>query len=318
VFVTRELPGGGIERLREAVEVEVWPGEAPPPLAALHAMASRADGLLTMLTDRVDAALLDEAPSVRIVSNMAVGVDNIDVAAATARGVVVTNTPGVLTETVADLTFGLMLGFARRLPEGERVIREGRWPPWSPAFMLGRDVHGKTLGIVGLGAIGQAVVRRARGFGMRVLYWSRERKQQVESELGVEWRSLEALLAESDYVSLHVALAAETRGMIGRDELSKMKRDGVLINTARGGVVDQAALTEALREQRIGGAALDVFAVEPMGPDDPLLALDNVVVAPHVGSATIETRTKMADLAVENLLAFFRGERPPCCVNWDE
>jgi glyoxylate reductase len=223
---------------------------------------------------------------------MAVGYDNIDVAAATERGILVTNTPGVLTETTADLAFALILGFARRLVEGERVVREGRWPLWRPTFFLGRDVHGATLGIVGLGAIGLAVARRARGFGMKVLYASRTRKPDAERELGLEWRSLEELLEQSDYVSLHIALTPETRGIIGREQFARMQPTAVLVNTARGGVVDQDALVEALQERRIGGAALDVFAVEPIAPDDPLLALDNVLVAPHIGSATIETRTR--------------------------
>jgi glyoxylate reductase len=315
VYVTRALPGEGIDRLRAVADVEVWPGEDPPPREVLRGEAAKADALLTLLTDRVDGDLLDAAPGVRIVSNMAVGYDNIDVPAATARRVLVTNTPGVLTETVADLTFALILAFARRLVEGERVVREGRWPPWRPAFLLGRDVWGTTLGIVGLGAIGLAVARRARGFGMRVLYASRSRKPEPEAELGIEWRELDELLRESDYVSLHMALTPETRRMIGARELGLMKRDAVLVNTARGGVVDEEALIEALAQKRIGGAALDVFAVEPLAADSPLLRFDNVLVQPHVGSATIATRTRMADLAVDNLLAFLRGERPPCCVN---
>jgi len=316
VFVTRQLPGDGLKRLAQDCDVEVWPKADPPTPASLRSAAEGVDGLLTLITDRVDRELLAQAPSVRIVSQMAVGYDNIDVAAASERGVLVTNTPGVLTETVADLTFALILGWARRLPEGDRVVREGRWPSWRPAFLLGRNVHGKTLGIVGLGAIGEAVARRAKGFGMRVVYNSRTRKAAAEAELGLEWRSLPELLAESDYVSLHVALTPETKGLIGAAELALMKPDAVLVNTARGGVVDQEALVEALEEETIGGAALDVFAVEPLPPDDPLLMLDNVIVAPHAGSATVETRSDMCDLAVDNLLAFFRGERPPCCVNW--
>jgi glyoxylate reductase len=208
-----------------------------------------------------------------------------------------------------------MLAFARRLPELDRVVREGRWPAWRPAWLLGRDVHGATLGIVGLGAIGLAVARRARGFGMRVLYTSRGRKPEVEAELGLEWRDLDALLRESDYVSLHAALTPETRGMIGAVQLALMRPEAVLVNTGRGALVDQAALVEALRAKRIAGAALDVFEKEPIAPDDPLLALDNVIVAPHVGSGTVATRERMADLAVENVIAFFEGRRPPCCVN---
>ncbi|HWO72327.1 MAG TPA: D-glycerate dehydrogenase [Dehalococcoidia bacterium] len=315
VFVTRRLVGDGLERLADAIEVAVWPEEGPPPPEALRLEARRSDGLLTLITDRVDAELLDAAPSVRIVSQMAVGYDNIDVSAATERGVLVTNTPGVLTETTADLAFALMLAVARRLPEGEAAVREGAWGVWSPAFLLGRDVFGKTLGIVGLGAIGAAVARRARGFDMRVLYTSRRRKPELEASLGLEWRPLADLLREADFVSIHSALTPETRGLIGAAELALMKPEAFLINTARGGLVDQEALVEALRARRIAGAGLDVFAVEPIPPQDPLLGLENVVVVPHVGSATWETRAKMTDLAVDNLLAFFRGERPPCCVN---
>ncbi|HEY4685799.1 MAG TPA: D-glycerate dehydrogenase [Dehalococcoidia bacterium] len=317
IFVTRELPGEGLDRLRRAADLTVWPELDPPPAAALRAGAAGADGLLTLLTDRVDGDLLDAAPNVRIVSNMAVGYDNVDVPACTQRRVLVTNTPGVLTETVADLAFALILAFARRIVEGERAVRQGDWPVWRPAWLLGRDVNGATLGIVGLGAIGLAVARRARGFGMPLLYWSRHRKPEVEAELGVQWRSLDDLLRQADFVSLHVALTPETRNLMGARELALMKPDGVLVNTARGGVVDQAALVRALIERRIGGAALDVYAVEPLPAEDPLLQLHNVLLAPHVGSATIETRTKMADLAVANLEAFFRGERPPCCVNPD-
>jgi glyoxylate reductase len=319
IFVTRELPGEGISRLKRAgMSVDVWPQKEPPPLAALHGGAAAVDGLLTMLTERVDMDLLDAAPGVRIVSNMAVGYDNIDVALASRRGVLITNTPGVLTDTTADLAFALILAVARRIVEGDRVVREGGWGPWHPSFLLGRDVHGATLGIVGMGQIGQAVARRAAGFGMRILYSGRERRPSLEEEFGAEWRPLDDLLRESDFVSLHLALNSQTRGFFGARELALMKPTAFLINTARGGIVDQAALVEALRERRIAGAGLDVAVVEPVPLDDPLLALDNLVITPHVGSATVETRTKMADLAVENLIAFFEGRRPPFCVNWQE
>jgi glyoxylate reductase len=315
VFVSRRLVGDGVLRLAAEVEVELWPGDDPPPADVLHSEAQNSDGILVNIADRVDAALIEAAPRLRIVSQMAVGYDNIDVDAATRLGVLVTNTPGVLTEATADMAFALLLAQARRLPEGLRAINLGTWGDWQPWFLLGRDLSGKTLGIVGLGEIGKAVARRAMGFGMRVIYTSRQRKPEVEAALGVAWRELPVLLAESDYVSLHMALNDDTRAMIGPAELAQMKPDGVLINTARGGVVDQAALVQALREGRIGGAGLDVFESEPLARDHPLLEFDNVVVAPHLGSATVETRTRMSDLAVDNLLAFFRGERPPRCVN---
>ncbi len=295
--------------------MELWPEDDPPPAGVLRDAASRSEGILVNISDRVDAELLEGSPRLRIVSQMAVGYDNIDVASATRRGVLVTNTPGVVTEPTADMTFALLLAQARRLPEGEKAIRRSEWGEWKPWFLLGRDLTGKTLGIVGLGSVGMAVARRALGFGMRVVYNSRRRKPEAEAALGLEWRELPALLAESDYVSLHVALNDETRGMIGAPELAQMKRDAVLINAARGGVVDQAALVQALSHGVIGGAGLDVFENEPLSADDPLIGLDNVVVAPHLGSATVETRARMSDLAVDNLLAFFRGQRPPCCVN---
>jgi glyoxylate reductase len=316
IFVSRELPGDGLARLQAAgMRVDLWNQHDPPPAGALFGAASACDGLLVMLTERIDTALLEAAPGVRIVSNMAVGYDNIDVDACTRRGVLVTNTPGVLTDTTADLAFALILAVARRVVEGDHAVREGGWGPWHPSFMLGRDVHGATLGIVGLGGIGRAVADRAAGFGMRMLYTSRDRKPDAERDLGVEWRDLDALLRESDFVSLHVSLSAETRGLIGERELALMKPTAFLVNTSRGAVVDQPALIEALRSRRIAGAGLDVAAVEPVPVGDALLDAPNLVLTPHVGSATIETRTKMAGLAVENLIAFFEGRSPPHCVN---
>jgi glyoxylate reductase len=243
-----------------------------------------------------------------------VGYDNIDVPAATEAGVLITNTPGVLTETVADLNFALILAFARRMAEGDRAVRQGLWGQWSPHFLLGRDVHGTTIGIVGLGAIGIAVARRALGFGMTVLYSNRTRRPEAEA-MGLEHCSLPDLLRRADWVSINVALTPETRHLIGREQFEQMKPDAVIVNTARGGVIDQDAMVQALQQRRIGGAALDVFAVEPIPPDDPLLALDNVVVLPHLGSASLQTRAKMTDLCVDNLIAFFKGEAPPTPVN---
>ncbi len=315
VFVSRALPGDSVDRLRESLDVEVWALADPPAPEDLRKAASESDGLLTMLPDRVDAALFDAAPRLKIVSNLAVGYDNVDIPAANQHGVLVTNTPGVLTEAVADLTFALILTFARRMVEGDRIVRAGAWKAWNPTFLLGCEMNGTTLGIVGLGSIGLAVARRARGFGTRVLHASQSPKTEAETELAVARRELPDLISESDFVSLHVPLLPETRGLIGSRELGLMKPDAVLVNTARGPIVDQAALIEALRGERIGGAALDVFESEPLSKDNPLLSFDNVLVAPHLGSGTLETRSRMADLCAENLIEFFAGRNPPSPVN---
>lgn len=301
--------------LAEVADVHVWRDAFPPPQDELRRQASTADALLTMLTEQIDAELLDAAPSLRIVANMAVGYDNIDVEAATAQGVAVTNTPGVLTETTADLTVALMLAAARRVVEGDAVVRSGGWKTWHPSFLLGQDVHGATLGIIGLGAIGQAVARRARAFDMKLLYYSRSRKPEAEAELGIVYRPLDGLLREADFISLHCPLTPATRGLIGERAFALMKPTAILINTARGPIVDQRALYEALRTGQIAHAALDVMEVEPIPPDDPLLTLRNLTVTPHIGSATVGTRARMAELAAENIIAFFRGERPPNLLN---
>lgn len=315
IFVTRELPGCAEAMLAEIAAVRVWRDAFPPPREDLLQEAAAADALLCMLTEQIDAELLDAAPSLRIVANMAVGYDNIDVAAATARDVAVTNTPGVLTETTADLAFALILAAARRIVAGDRLARSGGWKTWHPSFLLGRDVHGACLGIIGLGAIGQAVARRAVGFGMTLLYYSRTRKPEVEAQLGLHYRPFDDLLREADFISLHCPLTAETRGLIGAREFALMKPSAVLINTARGAIVDQRALFEALTSGRIAHAALDVTEVEPIPSDDPLLGLDTVTITPHIGSATVATRARMAEMAAQNILAFFRGERPPNLVN---
>ncbi|MEX0682011.1 MAG: D-glycerate dehydrogenase [Dehalococcoidia bacterium] len=315
VFVTRNLPGNALDLLRDACSVTVWPGEMPPSPDDLRREAASAHGLVTLLTDRVDDALLAAAPQLVAVSNMATGFDNIDVAAASQHLVLVARTPGVLTETSADLAFGLLLAAARRIAEGDRYVRAGKWRTWGPETMLGPDVHGATLGIVGLGRIGTAVARRAAGFGMRTLYHSRERKQDAERELGAEYASLDELLRESDFVSLHSALTNETRGLIGARELGLMKPTAILVNTARGPLVDQAALYEALRSGTIAGAALDVTDPEPLPADSPLLTLENIVITPHIASASVATRSEMARLAAENLLACVRGEVNENVVN---
>jgi glyoxylate reductase len=302
-FVTRRLPGGALRRLGEAHELDVWTKVEPPPRATLIERAGAADGLLSQLTERVDAELLDACPGLLAVANYAVGFDNVDVPAATERGVPVGNTPGVLTEATADLAWALMLSAARRLPEAERAVRSGGWS-WEPDFLLGQELTGAVLGIVGMGRIGSAVARRAQGFCMEVLEHS--------SAGGVP---LDELLDRSDFVSLHAPLSPATRGMIGEPELRRMKPTAILVNTARGPLVDTDALATALREGWIAGAALDVTDPEPLPTDHPLLSCPGLAIAPHIGSATHRAREAMADLAVDNLLAALRGERMPHCVN---
>jgi lactate dehydrogenase-like 2-hydroxyacid dehydrogenase len=300
-FVTRRLPGRALDRLAAEHEVDVWPQRTPPPPDALRERAGRAEGLLCLLTDRVDRALLDACPDLRAISNLAVGADNVDVAAAAGRGIPVGYTPGVLTETTADLAFALMLAIARRLPEGERAVRAGEWLTWEPAWLLGRDVHGATLAIVGPGRIGRAVARRAAGFGMDTLLVGRD-------------DDLPAALARADFVSLHTPLTDETRHMVDDTFLRTMSTTAYLVNTARGGLVDQDALARALHGEEIAGAALDVTDPEPLAPGHPLLGAPNLLVLPHLGSATHATRERMAELAVDNLLAGLAGEPLPHAV----
>ena len=296
-----------------ACDAVVWDGELPPSRSELIRLVPGCDGILTLLSDRVDAELLDAAgPRLRVVSNYAVGYDNVDVAACQARSVAVGNTPGVLTETTADLAFALLAAAARRIPEGDRYVRDGRWRTWGPTLLLGQEIHGATLGIVGLGRIGQAMARRASGFGMTILYWSHSRlSPQREAALGVAWAPFDKLLEASDFVSIHLSLSDETRWLFDAAALARMKPTAILINTARGPIVDQAALTEALRAGRIAGAALDVTDPEPIAADDPLLDLPQCLIVPHVGSATHVARGRMAELAAANLLAGVRGEALP-------
>ena len=312
VFVSRALPGREpLARLEAAVMVDVWSGGDPPDPRAFREHAGKCHGVLTMITERVDRGFLDACPSVRAVANMAVGYDNIDVAAASERGVLVTNTPGVLTDATADMALALLLAAARRLGEGEAAIRRGAWGEWHPAWMLGRELNHSTLGIVGPGRVGAAVARRAQGFGVRVVYHG---QREVSGFPGVRV-TLEELYATADFVSVHVPLNEETRGMFDAAAFAQMQRRAIFINTARGDVVDQTALLEALKSGEIGGAALDVMLPEPLPADDPLLDAPNLVVSPHLGSATEATRARMAGLAVDGLLAALRGERPKHLVN---
>jgi len=316
VFITRAIPGNAVAQLEAAGHtVEVWPGELPPPPEALAAALVRSDAVMTMVVDRITPAMLAAAPRLRIVANMAVGYDNIDPAAAAEAGVWVTNTPGVLAETTADLAFALLLAAARRVVEADRDTRAGGWKTWSPTAFLGTDLFGATLGIVGLGEIGEAVARRARGFRMRILYHSRTRKPALEADLGLEFRDLHSLLADSDFVSLHTPLTPQTRHLLGPAAFAAMKPGAILVNTARGGIVDQDALVEALRSGSLGGAALDVTDPEPLPLSHPLYSFPNVIITPHIGSASRATRARMAEMAAANILAVLAGSEPPNPVN---
>ncbi|MEM2846471.1 MAG: glyoxylate reductase [Nitrososphaerota archaeon] len=316
VYITRKIPEIGVKILREYCEV-VYRDEAPPPTRdELLKMIEDADAIYCTLSEAIDRELIDRAEKLRVIGTMSVGVDHIDVDYATKKGIYVVYTPGVLTETVADHTWALLLAAARRIVEGDSCIRRGDWKiPWAPTMMLGYDVYGKVLGIIGLGRIGQAVARRAKGFNMKVLYYDVVRMREVEEELGVEYAPLERLLRESDYVSIHVPLTPETRGLIGERELRLMKRTAILVNTSRGPVIDQRALFRALKEGWIAGAGLDVFEKEPIDPDDPLLKLENVVLTPHIGSASHETRSKMAELTATGIIKVLRGEKPENLFN---
>jgi glyoxylate reductase len=315
ILVSGHLTDDILSLLAMDCDVRANGEDRPMGRAALLEAVAGADGFLSMITDAVDAELMDRAPRLRVVSNMAVGYNNIDVAAATERGIVVTNTPGILTEATAELAFALILASARRVVDLDRRTRAGEWTCWAPMLFLSREVSGKTLGVVGLGRIGRAVARRAKAFGMKVLYHNRARLDDSEERnLGVEYAEFDGLLKRADFVSMHVPLSGETRHLIGRRELGLMKPTAYLVNTSRGPVVDEAALVEALRAKRIEGAGLDVYENEPiLAPG--LTSLGNVVLMPHVGSATVETRMKMARMAAENLLAGLRGERPAHVVN---
>jgi glyoxylate reductase len=316
VFVTRVMPGDAVERLGNyGHAVRTWPEALPPSPEALGAELSEADAALTTVVDRISPGMLVLAPQLRVVANMAVGYDNIDPASAAELGVWVTNTPGVLAETTADFAWALLMAAARNVVAGDRDARAGGWQTWSPTGFLGTDVHGATLGIVGLGQIGEAVARRAAGFGMRVLYASKSRKPGLEASIGCEPASLDDLLRVADFVSLHTPLNAETRGLIGARELALMKPSAILVNTARGQVIDQEALVEALRARTLAGAALDVADPEPLPAGHALYGFENVIITPHIASASLATRSRMAAMAADNIIAVLEGREPPHPVN---
>jgi len=315
IYITRRLPEPALQSLLEVCEVEIWDQDVPPPYELITEKLRDKEALLCLLTDRIDAALMDSAPGLKVISQCAVGYDNVNVGAATARGIPVGNTPGVLTDATADFAFTLLMAAARRIGEAIDYVRDGRWQTWGLTLLLGQSVYGATLGIVGLGRIGQALARRARGFDMKILYYDAVRQPEAEAGLGVEYRALEDLLRESDFVSLHVGLTEETRGLMGARTFALMKPTATLINTSRGPVVDPEALYGALKDGQIGYAALDVTDPEPLPADHKLLELPNLIVAPHIASATVRSRNLMASRAVQNLIAGLRGEQLPYCVN---
>jgi glyoxylate reductase len=317
IVVTRQIPEAGLALLRDKGTVTIWEDELPPSAEQLDALLGDADGALTLLTDRIDGAVLDRHPNLKVVSNFAVGFDNIDADAAAERGVIVCNTPDVLTAATADHTWALLMSAARRIPESIEYVREGKWRTWGPLLLLGREISGATLGIVGLGRIGKEVARRASGFGMRVLAYDEYQDADFATKNNVEYTDLDTVLREADFLTLHVALTPQTRHLIGSAEFKKMKPTAILINAARGPVVDTDALVAALQGGEILAAALDVTDPEPLPADHPLVNMDNCIVVPHTASATVQTRDAMATLAARNLIAGLQGERPPASVNYD-
>ncbi|MEM1514095.1 MAG: glyoxylate reductase [Candidatus Thermoplasmatota archaeon] len=313
IFITRYLPEEGIKLLKKH-ELEIYEGDAPPSKEEIIKGVKGKDALICLLTDKIDAEVMENGKNLKVIANYAVGVDNIDIAEATKRGIFVTNTPGVLTETVADLAFALMMAIARRIVEGDAFMRQKKFKGWAPMLLLGRDIYGKTLGVVGLGRIGKAFAKRAIGFSMNILYYSRHRDEEFEKETNARFVSLQELLKESDFISLHLPLTKETYHIIGEKELKMMKKTAYLINTSRGKCIDEKALIKALKEGWIAGAALDVYENEPEVSDE-LLSLNNVVLAPHIGSASYETRSRMAIMVAENVLAALNGKIPPQCLN---
>ena len=316
VFVTRIIPEEGLEMVHAVSDAEVWQGEMPPPYEVILQKIASVDGLLCLLTDKIDRDLIGAAgEALMVISQMAVGYDNIDIPAATERGIPVGNTPGVLTDATADFAWALLMAAARRVVEADTFTRDGRWKTWGPTLLLGADISGATLGIVGMGRIGQAVAKRAQGFQMRIIYHDIQRRPDIEETMGIEFASFESLLQESDFVSIHTVLSDDTHHLFGEKQFELMKPSGILINTARGPIVDPLALHSALQKGSIAYAALDVTESEPIHPHDPLLGLENIIITPHIASASKYARTKMATMAAENLIAGLKGEHLPNCVN---
>jgi glyoxylate reductase len=318
IYVTRKLPERGLQIIRKHFDMEVWPEYAPPPKKTIIEKAKNVDALATLLSDKIDAEVFNAAPRLKIVSQLAVGYDNIDITEATKRGIYVTNTPEVLTDTTADFAWALLMALARRVIEADKYVRTGQWKVgWHPDMMAGRDIYNATIGVVGAGRIGYAVAKRATGFSMKILFYDVVPRPEIEKDFGAKKVDLDTLLKESDFVSIHVPLMKETQHLINEQKLKLMKKTAYLINNSRGPVVDEKALYKALKEGWIAGAGLDVFEQEPTPADNPLLKLDNVAVAPHISSASIETRSKMGEMVAENLVAFFEGKKPPNLLNAD-
>ncbi|HEY3365787.1 MAG TPA: D-glycerate dehydrogenase [Symbiobacteriaceae bacterium] len=315
VYVCRQLPDAAHKMLEEHFECEVWGKDEAVPRALLLEKAAKADGILSLLTDKVNEELLAVAKNLKIVANYAVGFDNIDVPACTRHKVMATNTPGVLTDTTADLAWTLLMCAGRRIVESERFTKSGQWKTWGPLLLAGQDIHHATLGLVGLGRIGAAVARRAKGFDMKVVYFDPYRNEQAEQELGVEYMPLDDVLKVADFISVHVPLMDSTRNLIAARELGIMKKTAVLVNTSRGGIVNEPDLYHALKDGAIFAAGLDVFAQEPTPLDNPLLTLDNCTCVPHIASASVQTRTRMGTLAAENVIAALTGKKPPTLLN---
>ena len=317
--MTRKILEPGLSMIRQRYKLDIWESELAPPKEEIITRGKDADAMVSLLTDPIDREVIDACPNLKVIAQYAVGYNNIDVDYATKKGIIVTNTPGVLTESTADFTWALLMSIARRTVEGDEYVRTGKWKVgWGPTILLGSDIHGKTLGIIGAGRIGRAVARRAAGFNMRVLYYTRTRTAEhdkLDREIGSVEVDLDTLLENSDYISLHVPLTPETKHLLDEPQFKKMKKTAYLINTARGQVINENALIKALKNGDIAGAALDVFTIEPLPLNNPLIKMKNVVLAPHAGSASLETRSKMSKMVAENLIMALEGQRPPNIVN---